>query len=49
MIRALGSLVTKSYDNSLLPGLAIHYAAGHVAYGLGDGAACAMLSTAPLA
>jgi hypothetical protein len=28
MIRALGSLVTKSYDNSLLPGLGIHYAIG---------------------
>ena len=28
MVRALGALVTKSYENSLLPGLAIHYAAG---------------------
>lgn len=30
MIRALGSLVTRSYDNALFPGLAIHLAAGIV-------------------
>jgi hypothetical protein len=28
MIRAVGSLVTKSYEHSLLPGLAIHYGVG---------------------
>src|SRR5262249_61175944 len=28
MIRAVGSLVTKRYDNSLLPGLLLHFAAG---------------------
>jgi uncharacterized membrane protein YagU involved in acid resistance len=28
MIRALGSLVTRSYDTSLFPGLLIHFAAG---------------------
>lgn len=30
MIRALGSLVTKSYDTALFPGLVIHVAAGTV-------------------
>jgi hypothetical protein len=28
MIRALGSLVTRRYDNSLAPGLAMHFTAG---------------------
>lgn len=28
MIRALGSLVTKSYHNAIAPGLAIHFAVG---------------------
>jgi hypothetical protein len=30
MIRALGSLATRSYDNALFPGLLIHFAAGVV-------------------
>lgn len=30
MIRALGSLATRSYDNSLFPGLAMHFGAGIV-------------------
>jgi len=30
MIRAVGSVWTKSYDNSLKPGLAIHFAVGMV-------------------
>ena len=30
MIRALGSLVTRRYENSVLPGLAIHFSVGTV-------------------
>ncbi len=30
MIRAVGSFVTRRYDNALLPGLLMHYAAGCV-------------------
>ena len=30
MVRALGSLVTKTYEGSLLPGLAMHFTAGAV-------------------
>jgi hypothetical protein len=28
MSRALGSLITRRYENSLLPGIALHFAAG---------------------
>ena len=30
MIRALGSLITKSYERSLVPGLLIHFASGAI-------------------
>lgn len=30
MIRALGSLATRSYENSVLPGLVMHFAAGAI-------------------
>ena len=30
MIRALGSLVTRSYDRSLVPGILIHFASGSI-------------------